>query len=185
MEDFNLIMIYNERVRKGLSMNRKRAQFVFVLALVFLMGASFAAHDVFAGGEGRHGKFGGHDPLFRLLHKLNLTDAQKQQVAGILKSNEAEAKTVAAGMANARAQLVKAILSGDESAATAAAAEMATYTGQAAGFGAQIVGQVNKILTPDQQAVLQKMQAKIGSHTTDRVDRRFAHWDEWIAKHGQ
>jgi Spy/CpxP family protein refolding chaperone len=171
-----------KHVRKGLKMNSKKMQFVVVLALVFLMGASFAAYNAFAfgDGEGRHGRFG-HDPLFMLFHKLNLTDPQKQQVAGILTQNEDQAKAIATGMANARAQLVKAILSGTD--ASAASQELATYSLKAAVLASGIVAQISPILTADQQAILQNMQAKIGSHVTDAINRRFAHWDKWIAKH--
>jgi Spy/CpxP family protein refolding chaperone len=159
-------------------MNRKKTQFVVVLALVFLVGTAFAVHNAF--GEGGHGKFG-HDPLFRLMHKLNLTDAQKQQVAGFLSANEANAKTIATGVASARAQLVKAILSGTDT--TAASGQLASYTAQAAALASQIMGQISGILTTDQQTILQNMQAKIGSHATHAIDARFEHWDKFIAKY--
>jgi Spy/CpxP family protein refolding chaperone len=161
-------------------MNRKRAQFVVVLALIVLVGASLGAHNAFGSGERRHGKCG-HDPLFRLFHKLNLTDTQKQQAAGILKSHEDEAKTIATGMANARAQLVKAILSGAD--VSEASQSVSSYSLQAAQLGSRMVSELSGILTPDQKTTLQNMETKIGSRITERLDRRFAHWDEWIAKH--
>ena len=161
-------------------MNRKKTQFTVVLALFFLVGTSFAAQNAFGSGEGRHGKFG-HDPLFRLFHKLNLTDPQKQQAAGILKSHEDEAKTISTGMANARTELVKAILSGAD--VSDASQNASTYSLQAAQLGSRMVSELSGILTPDQRATLQSMQTKIGSHISERLDKRFAHWDEWIAKH--
>jgi Spy/CpxP family protein refolding chaperone len=163
-------------------MNRKRTHFVVGLALVFLLGISLAAHSAFGSGEGRHGRFG-HDPLFGLIHKLNLTTPQKQQVAGILKSHEDEAKAVATDLANARVQLVKAILSGGD--VTAASQDLATHSSQAAQLASQVVSQITGILTPDQKTTLQGWQAKIGSHVTERIDARFEHWDKWIAKYNQ
>jgi Spy/CpxP family protein refolding chaperone len=173
-------MILNESVRKEIKMNRKRAQLLVVLALVVLMGASFATHNAFGSGEGRHGR-SGHDPLFRLFHKLNLTDPQKQQAATILKSHEDEAKAIATGMANARAQLLKAILSGGD--VVDASQNVASNSLQAAQLGSKMVSELSGILTPDQKTTLQNMQTKIGSRITERLDKRFAHWDEWIAKH--
>jgi Spy/CpxP family protein refolding chaperone len=159
-------------------MNRKRTQFTIVLALIVLVGASFAAHNAFGGGGG-HGR--GHDPIFMLFHKLNLTDPQKQQAATILKSHEDEAKGIAAGMANARAELVKAILSGGD--VSEASQNVASNSLLVAQLGSKIVSELSGILTPDQKATLVNMQTKIGSHVTEMVDKKFAHWDEWIAKH--
>ena len=160
-------------------MNRTRMSIAVVLAMVLIVGASFAANNA-SGYGGKHGKFG-HDPFFRLIHKLDLTDAQKAQVATIIKNNEAQAKTIVTNLANARAQLIKVILSGGD--VSKASDDVAGCTKEFAQFQSSIVGQIIPILTADQQTTLQNMQEKIGSKMNAMIDARFARLDKWIAKH--
>jgi hypothetical protein len=55
---------------------RWEASIAVLLVTLFLIGACFAANQVFGGGHGgKHGRFG-HEALFRLPHKLNLTEKQ-------------------------------------------------------------------------------------------------------------
>lgn len=155
----------------------KKTRMTICLAAVLVLCASFAF--AFDGG---HGRFG-HNPVFRMMHKLQFTDQQKQQVAVILKQNESGAKTVAADLANARVALNKAILSGAD--VTASSQQVAVYEEQAAQLRSQIMAQIIKILTPAQKEELQKMVNNMGKHVSERVDRRFEHLDQWLAKHGQ
>ena len=157
-------------------------QCAIIVVLLFLVGASMAVHSAFGGGEGRHGRFG-HDPLFMLLHKLDLSDSQKQQAAVILSGNEQQAKGIASNLATARGQLLTAILSNGD--VTTASANVAKYSLEAAQLAATIVSGIAGILTPEQQSIFQGMQAKVGSHAGRAVEARFAHWDKFIAKYGQ
>lgn len=87
-------------------MNTLRRGFTILFA-VFLIASLFSVNDAIAGDPGGpHGGFG-HDHLARLLVNLDLTDAQKTTVANILKQNEANARNIATGLANARLQLTK------------------------------------------------------------------------------
>ena len=160
-------------------MKVKEIRMAIVLAAVLVFSASFAS--AFEGGEG-HGKFR-HDPLFRLMHKMQFTDQQKQQVAAILKKTEPEARNIAMELANARVQLSKTILSGGD--VSAPSQQVAVYQEQAAQLRSQIMGQIIKILTPEQQATLQKKLSKMGTHVNDRINKRFDRLDAWLAKHGQ
>jgi Spy/CpxP family protein refolding chaperone len=165
-------------------MNKTKTRLTVALAAaVFLVGSSFAVTSAFAHGHrGEHGWLG-HEPLIGIVHRLNLTEAQKTQVAAILKSNEAEAKTIVTGLAAARVQLTKDILSGAD--VTAACSEVANYELQAAQLRSAIFSQITKLLTPDQQTTLQNMQNELGQHVDAAVNRGFEHLDKWIAKHSQ
>lgn len=158
----------------------KRRALVMVAACL-LFGMTFAGGSAFAGEHGRrHGGFG-HGPMLGMLHRLNLTQPQETQVAAILKGSEAEAKSLALEGANARAELIKAIMSGSD--VTAACQGVAASTERSAKFRAGLIGEIKKILTTEQLAVLQKMQDKIGTHANERIDDRFKRLDKWIARH--
>ncbi len=181
-------------------MNGKGMKGIVVMAAAILFSVVLAGNNAFAheGGkscdEGKehchghhhhhHGRFG-HDPLMRIIHKLDLTDAQKQQVAGILKGEQAQAKTIATGQREARAKLFQAVLSGQD--VTAAAAEAANFSKQSAAMRSAIMAKIIPILTPEQKTVLQKMQEKIQAwHSKAGTEGRQAEkWDRYIEKHGK
>ena len=167
-------------------MNTTRTKVMVVLAAIFMFGSSFAASSARGEGPGHGGKHGrhGHDPFFSMMHKLDLTDAQKAQVAAIIKPQEANIKTVVTEMAKARIQLGKDILSGSGDV-SAAAANLATYEQQFAQLRATIFSQILAILNPDQKAMIQKRVDKMGTHVDQMIESRFAHLDKWLAKHGQ
>jgi Spy/CpxP family protein refolding chaperone len=169
-------------------MNGKKTGFA-VLMGVFLAASMFAAINALADGPGMgHAKFGRH-PIFGLMHKLDLTDAQKTIVAGVLKQNETAAKTNAANLAAARAQLAKDILSGNQGQIGADCASVssaqAAVTLLVANMSTQMLSQLGPTLSADQQATLQKIQSKIGTNIDAAIDARFARLDKWIARHSQ
>ena len=155
-----------------------------ILFAVFIITSAFGAGYAIAGGPGGpHGGFG-HDPLARLLIRLDLTDAQKTTVANILKQNEANARNIATGLANARVRLAKDVLSGsDQSVISTDSQNVATFAAQAAQLRSQIVAQIIPILLADQKATLQRIHDKIGANIDSAIEMRFAHLDKWIARH--
>lgn len=161
-------------------MNGRKNGVVFLLAAL-LITLVFSTGNAIAGGP--HGRFG-HDPLLRLMVKLDLTDAQKTSLANILKQNEDSARNIATGLATARAQLAKDTLKGSDPAVIAADCQnVAQYETQAAQLRAQIVAQMIPTLSADQKATLQKIQDKLGTHIDTAIDKRFDHLDKWIARH--
>jgi Spy/CpxP family protein refolding chaperone len=163
-------------------MNRKRMGFTISFA-VFFLAAVFAAGSVIAAGPGgHHGRFH-HDPLFRLMHKLDLTDAQKTRVATILQSNEASAKIIASGLANARVQVARDTLSGNFNATDFN--NLLNFEQQAVQLRASVVSSILPILTTDQQNTLKSIQDKIGTNIDEAINARFARLDKWIAKHSK
>ncbi len=163
-------------------MNWTKRNSTIVIA-VFLIASAVGAGNALAGPRGPHGRFF-RDPLARLMLRLDLTDAQKTTLAGIVKQNEANAKSIATGFANARVQLAKDVLNGSGSSVIAADYQnVATYAVQAAQLRAQIMAQMIPTLSPEQKARLQKIHDKIGSNVNTAIAMRFEHLDRWIERH--
>lgn len=168
-------------------MNRMRLGFAVLVMVISLAAIGFAAGNDQSGAncwkQGRHG----HEPFFRLIHKLQLTDDQKHEVAGILQQHENDLKTNMKGMVDARKQLINAVTSEtyNEAAVSQASQQVATYQEQLALIRAQIVGQIMGILTQEQKSTIQAMKTKMDARMGSFVDDRFAHMDKWIAKHSQ
>ncbi len=165
-------------------MNRTKMGLVLLIG-VFLTTGFFAVSNA-AADRGGHGGFGG--PLFGLLHRLDLTDAQKTIVAGVLKPYVAQLQTDVTTLATDRATLIKDILgqagatqiAGD--ATNVANAEGALTQLRATIFSAIISG-LSSTFTPAQQKTITNIESKIGTKTTTRVDEEFAELNQWIASH--
>ncbi|MBF0509066.1 MAG: Spy/CpxP family protein refolding chaperone [Deltaproteobacteria bacterium] len=137
---------------------------VLVLALAFIGTVQ---------GAGAFGKFGHSGGILNLLTQLNLTDAQKQAVATILKSNQTQSQTLRANLKTAFQNLHTVINTPN---ATEAAVRAAYKLVAAAGEDmvvnrVNVMTQIKAVLTPDQlaqlaqikQARLAKMQSKLGT----------------------
>jgi hypothetical protein len=167
-------------MKRKSKMNRTKRGFTFLLA-VFLITSVLGIGNAIAGGP--HGRLG-HDPLFGLLIRLDLSDSQKTAVANILKQEEANIRNAATGLANARVKLAKDVLSGsDQSVITADSQNVATYAGQAALLRSQIMAQIIPVLSADQKTTVQNIHDKMGTNINSAIDMRFARLDKWIAKH--
>ena len=152
-------------------------------AVILVMLACGVGAAVAAGPGGPHGRFG-HDPMFKLLVRLDLTDAQKTSVANIIKQNEANIKSIATGLVKARVQLAKDVLNGSDSTVIAADCQgVAQYALQAAQMRAQVMAQIIPILSADQKTTLQNIQDKLGSNIDAAIETRFERLDKWIARH--
>lgn len=163
-------------------MNRTKRSFTIAVA-VFLIASALGAGNAFAGPRGPHGRFF-RNPLARLMLRLDLTEAQKTTLAGIVKQNEANAKSIATGLANARVQLARDVLNGSGSSVIAADSQnVATYAAQAAQLRAQIMAQMIPALSPEQKTRLQEIHDKIGSNVNAAIAMRFSRLDRWIARH--
>jgi hypothetical protein len=160
----------------------KRGPWILFAVFFFLSALGIGA-AIAAGPGGPHCGFG-HGHFFKLLVRLDLTDSQKTPIAAILKQNEANAKNIVTGLANARVQLARDVLSGSDSAVISADCQNAAqYEVQAAQLTAQLVAQILPTLSADQKTILQEIQGEFGSNIDARIESGFAHLDKWIAKH--
>lgn len=177
----------------------KRLTAVFVsLVLMFTFGGALRA-DAFLHGLGNHvshendGITGGlgnqgtgiETTLIKTLIQLNLTDAQKQAIAAILKKYKPTVKQGAVQVLDARKNLFEAIHGNvfDEGAVRNASKNMASAEEELAVLRAKIVSEVRAVLTPEQITTLDKIKADISAHIKNRVDHIQYLIDLWIQQH--
>ncbi len=165
-------------------MNRITKALIVGISAVLLIGASVAA--VHSHGW-RHGRFG-HMPLFRMMHKLDLTDSQKAMVAGILKSNEATLRQDVTTLVKARVALNTAILNGNDVGDPIAAVQAASGSliSDSARLRVSLFTALKPTLSESQQITLTGMESRMENGKVDaRITEGFEQLDKWIAKHGQ
>jgi periplasmic protein CpxP/Spy len=113
-------------------------------------------------GRGGPGGRGGPMGLAIPLGRLNLSDAQKEQVKAVMDSHQAETKALAGRALTARRALEQAVTADtlDEGLIRARAAELAGVESDVAVSRARIHGEVLQILTPEQRTTLRNAQAE-------------------------
>jgi protein CpxP len=116
------------------------------------------------GGPGRMGPMGMLGPLGpMIMDRLNLTDAQRDQVKSIVEAHKTDLKAVG-DRAFAAHRALEAVISADtvdEPAIRARSADVATVEADMAVMRAQIRAEVWQILTPDQQQQAKTLQAEM------------------------
>jgi len=98
-----------------------------------------------------------------MMDRLNLTDAQRDQVKSVLQAHSSDLKAVG-DRAFAAHQALEAVIgadSVDESAIRARSADVATVEADMAVMRAQIRAEVWQLLTPDQQQQAKTLQAQM------------------------
>jgi protein CpxP len=113
------------------------------------------------GGPGRGGPMGPGGPMM-LLRGLDLTDAQKDQVKGIMQSHADERKALGDRARTAHQALQAAITadSVDEALIRQRSADVAAVDADMAVAEARVHAEVWQILTPEQKAKAKEFQAK-------------------------
>ena len=166
-------------------MEKSKVWIVWIFCLVlaalpaFWMPTPSVARDVGA----EHGK-GEFRPLHNL-KKLQLTEAQKHDVAVILKENRDQFKGLRSQMAEARKNLFAAINAPEynEVAVRQAAHEIARCQEELIVMRAQIRHQVRAVLTPEQLAKLDAMRERFRERIREHRHDRFERMDKWIDAH--
>ena len=98
-----------------------------------------------------------------IMNRLNLTDAQRDQVKSVIQAHSTDIKAVG-DRAFAAHRALEAVISADtvdESAIRARSADVATVEADMAVMRAQIRAEVWQILTPDQQQQAKTLQAQM------------------------
>jgi protein CpxP len=108
---------------------------------------------------------------------LDLTDAQKDQVKGIMDSHRDELKGFGDRAMTARQALQSAVVADalNEGLIRARAAELATVESDLAVAHARIHAEVFRILTPEQQVKAKEAQAQMVQRQNHRRDRTQVH----------
>jgi Spy/CpxP family protein refolding chaperone len=109
-----------------------------------------------------------------MLNRLDLTDAQRGQVKGILDSHRDEQSGLQQRAMAARQALEAAIQASplDEAAIRGKAAEVAAVDADLAVARGRILNEVTQVLTSDQQAKLKELQAQQKQRMEQRRGRR-------------
>lgn len=125
----------------------------------------------FRGPGGPGGPMGVLGPM--IAAHLNLTDAQKDQLKGIMDARRDEWKALGDRAMEARQALHTAVTADvvDEGLIRARAAELATIESDLAVAQARIHGEVFRILTPEQQAQAREAQSRMQQRHSQRRNR--------------
>jgi len=123
-------------------------------------------------------------PLLRELEKLNLSQAQKHAVAGVLKATSVEGRKLADEANAAQRALLTAIMKepGNETGIRAAHKAAAAAGEQAALHRAKVTAQVRALLTPEQ---IKRFESDFSAWTAkmeQRAQKSRAALDAWIAQ---
>ncbi|HWF92618.1 MAG TPA: Spy/CpxP family protein refolding chaperone [Terriglobales bacterium] len=153
-------------------MKSNRLKFIGAALVVTLLVAITAVSET----AGRHGRWGGHDGMFGdagfgfMIHRLDLTDAQRAQAKQIMTNGKSAFQPLMQQMRQNRAQerqLVEAA-SFDQAQAQSLAAQQAQTIAQMSVEKMRVESQLYQILTPDQKtklnAILDKRAERFQQH---------------------
>jgi Spy/CpxP family protein refolding chaperone len=127
------------------------------------------------GGRGPGGPMGGPGVLGgMMLGRLDLTDAQRERVKGIVESHQDEMKAAGAKAMAARRALEDAVAGDtfDEATIRTRAADMAAIDADVTVARARIYSEVFQALTADQQKKLKDMRAEMRKRAAERQANR-------------
>ncbi len=104
------------------------------------------------------------------LDRLNLTDAQRDQVKSVVDSHQAEVRPLGEKAMTARRALEQAVTADmiDEGAIRAVAADVASVESDMAVARARVHADVLQVLTSDQRAKLKELQAEMEKRAATR-----------------
>ncbi len=128
---------------------------------------------------------GVHGGILKTLAQLDLTDSQKQQIAGILKQHRAEIRSATDPLVDARKQLFETVHadSFNEQAVRDACRKVAGCQEQMAVTRARLISELKTILTPEQKNVIQEARARVLEQLPARLDNVRDMVDTWLDKH--
>ena len=156
-----------------------RRKFTLAAALCAVLLLSAAAWSGATGGDGPAGKGPG---LVRMLQKLDLSAAQKREVAGILKANRDTTKALRDSVKAARESLggVMAKTPGDEAAVRAGARAVADAAVELVVARGRVKAAMDAVLTPEQRAKRDALREALRDKWKDRRLERQGELDAWI-----
>ncbi|MDQ7830731.1 MAG: periplasmic heavy metal sensor [Desulfovibrionaceae bacterium] len=125
------------------------------------------------------------ETFLRTLVRLDLTEAQKRDVAAVLKSHKGEARAAFDRVRAAAEHFRKATASpaADEAAVRLAFRDLAAAGEEAVVVKSRIMAEVRGKLTPEQQKLLLESRDLIAEKVRERVETARAIFEEWIEAH--
>jgi periplasmic protein CpxP/Spy len=127
----------------------------------------------FGFGRGPGRPFGMLGELGRGLRELELTDAQREQLRGVMQSHQAEFREIGDRLRTAREALHAAVTADavDEPAIRARSADVAAIEADAAVLRARVHQEVFSLLTAEQQAKAKELKAEAEARLKERASR--------------
>ncbi|MBF0591499.1 MAG: Spy/CpxP family protein refolding chaperone [Nitrospirae bacterium] len=131
-----------------------------------------------SGGDAQH-------IILNALVQLNLTDAQKSAIAGILKGYKDTLQKDIQDVVDARVQLFEAIHGNnyDEAKVRATSRVLANKEEELAVLRAKIVSEINAVLTTDQKAIIDQAKEDFVAMIKAKMQRILTLINTWIGKH--
>ena len=113
-----------------------------------------------------HGHAGHGEPMMHLLSQLDLTEAQRTQVQGILDDEHPKLAPLMEGSMKAHRALEQTIHAPtfDENAIRAAASKAGIAEGDLAVEKGRLASRIRAVLTPDQQKQMDALREQAGQH---------------------
>jgi protein CpxP len=145
------------------------------LGLVAVLAVPVLAQGPDGRGPGKRGGFGrmAHGGAGLPLRQLDLTDAQREQVRGIVTARSAEMKTIHEKLRTARTAEHAAVtrVPVDENEVRARVTETAAIQADLAVIRARMHEQVYQVLTPEQQQKAKTLQSERQKQRAERMER--------------
>jgi Spy/CpxP family protein refolding chaperone len=145
------------------------------LGLVAALATPALAQDLEGRGHGRRGAFGRLAPgaAGLPLGQLDLTDAQREQIRGIVTARGGELETLHAKLRTARDAQHAAVtrVPVDENEVRARVAETSAVEADLAVIRARLHEQIYQVLTPEQQQKAEALRAERAKRRADRLER--------------
>lgn len=165
-------------------MKSKKVFIATLLAAVFLSAAAYAgkrARNHFPLAEDAIGGAG----FLKILVELELTDAQKQDIAEILRSSQETVRADLQAVVKARTNLFQEIHADelDEAKIRLAYSNVAKAGEELAVERARLIHEIRPVLTQDQQESLEELRGKMVERIPKRIERAASAVDRWIEKH--
>ncbi len=152
-----------------------------VLTLAILVGSAYAV----AAGPGPGGHMHGPEGLLKAVLSLKLTDAQKHDVAVILKNHRAQFETNAQAMGEAFKGVREVMRSdpGNEQLVRQASRKVAAAGEEMAVLRGKVVAELKAVLTPEQRKLWEDQTEPLPGHFKERLHAGRELVNEWIDAH--
>ena len=143
------------------------------IALVMAVGVASAV-DTNTNDGGRPHRFGHRMRMMHALKQVGVTDAQKEQIRGILREQRPQVQPLRKQLVQERRALRDAIQQSpvNESAIRTQSARVAQVQADLAVQRARIADKVRAVLTPDQVSKLKELQAQRDARVDERLNRQ-------------
>lgn len=164
---------------------KKKIALAAILVMLAMTSAGVTTAWARPCGPGGGGGHGAH--LLNVLLGLSLSDAQKHEIAVIMKTNRDEFKAVMGQVRDARKDVFDRINAEplNEDAVRQAVRQLATVGEQAAVLRARVFSEIKGVLTPEQRKALADKRARFEAGFEHGKHRGSSLLDDWIDTHSK